>query len=53
MCGRWYVNEALWKTLKDMKKYPGHGKLGDVGVFLARALRDLDPLGGDGARDAG
>lgn len=45
LCGRWYVNEGLWKTLRDMQKYPGQGKLGDVAVFLARALRDLDPLG--------
>ncbi len=45
LCGRGNVNAALCKTLSDMGQYPGHGKLGDVGVFLARALRDLDPLG--------
>lgn len=45
LCGRDNVNSALFKTLSDMGQYPGHGKLGDVGVFLARSLRDLDPLG--------
>lgn len=45
MCGRHNVNEALFKTLRDMQQYPASGKLGDVGVFLARSLRDLDPLG--------
>jgi len=44
-CGKYYVNEGLFKVHRDMRKYPAHAKLPGVGVFLARMLRDLDPRG--------
>ncbi|MBI3830740.1 MAG: hypothetical protein HY291_14560 [Planctomycetes bacterium] len=44
-CGKYYVNEALFKVQRDLAKYPGHGKLPGVGVFLAERLRWLDEKG--------
>lgn len=44
-CGKYYVNEALWKTLWDMKRYKAHPRLPEVAVFLCRILRYLDPEG--------
>ncbi|GMV79957.1 MAG: hypothetical protein AMXMBFR7_11410 [Planctomycetota bacterium] len=44
-CGKYYVNAGLNKVYRDLKRYPGHGKLPGVGVFLAERLADLDPTG--------
>ncbi len=43
--GKEHVNAALRKTLGDLAHYPGHGRLPQVGVFLARTLALLDPSG--------
>jgi len=44
-CGKYYVNEALFKVHRDLTKYPGHGRLPNVGVFLAERLYFLDEKG--------
>jgi len=44
-CGKYNVNDALHKVLADMKRYPAHGRLSGVGVFLAKLLKELDPSG--------
>ncbi len=43
--GKYYVNEGLFKVLRDLEHYRGHAKLPNVGVFLCRVLADLDPEG--------
>ena len=43
--GKEYCNTALNKVHADIKRYPGHGRLPQVGVFLARELALLDPAG--------
>ena len=43
--GKEHTNAALKKTLGDLAHYPGHARLPQVGVFLARTLAMLDPTG--------
>jgi CheY-like chemotaxis protein len=43
--GKEHMNAALRKTLGDLNKYPGHARLPQVGVFLAREIAYLDPRG--------
>jgi CheY-like chemotaxis protein/tetratricopeptide (TPR) repeat protein len=43
--GKEHVNLGLHKVQADLKKYPGHTRVPQVGVFLARALTELDPHG--------
>jgi CheY-like chemotaxis protein len=44
-CGKDYVNAALLKVLRDIRKYPENARLGETGVFLCRTLQELDPRG--------
>ena len=43
--GKEHMNAALRKTLGDLSKYPGHARLPQTAVFLARELTFLDPRG--------
>jgi len=43
--GKENCNAALTKVLADLAKYPGHSRLPQVGVFLAREMAALDPRG--------
>lgn len=43
--GKEHANSALHKVQSDLKKYPGHTRVPQVGVFMARALTELDPNG--------
>jgi CheY-like chemotaxis protein len=43
--GKENVNAALNKVHSDIKKYPGHGRLPQVGAYLAGELAALDPNG--------
>jgi len=43
--GKVNCNAALNKTLADLRKYPGHTRLPQVAVFLAKELAALDPRG--------
>ncbi|MCW8130783.1 MAG: HEAT repeat domain-containing protein [Planctomycetota bacterium] len=44
-CGKYYVNEALFKVYRDLAKYPGHARLPGIGAFLAERLAFLDEKG--------
>ena len=43
--GREHCNAALNKVHADIKKYPGHARLPQVGIQLANTLALLDPSG--------
>ncbi|HEY3320135.1 MAG TPA: HEAT repeat domain-containing protein [Planctomycetota bacterium] len=43
--GKENVNAALAKVHVDLKKYPGHSRLPQVGCCLAKELAALDPTG--------
>ncbi|MCY3018680.1 MAG: HEAT repeat domain-containing protein [Planctomycetota bacterium] len=43
--GKEHINLAINKMLADIRKYPGHTRLPQIGAFLGREMAALDPRG--------